>query len=1003
MPVTLQPTTLKYKDGQTFVSADCLKGDPGSPGDPTQLIDDTAGSGDTDKTWSADKLTSKADTANPNFTGSISMGRVANTTVGEKSTATGNLVTASGPNSNAEGYGTTASGNSTHAEGNQTFAVGDYSHSQGYGTRANGDASSAEGNGTVANGANSSVSGMHNVPDSYANWPDWAPNTYYAAGAKVHFQDEESGDPRGEYFVCNTSHTSGTAWITYSFYWDSDNGKMNYAQIVGNGSNYLQQSNAYTLDWDGNGSYAGDVTINKGTAEEVSVSELKTEINSIDEEIFTDVPSKNLYDKNSCNPQDGKVYKTTGTQLQDNSSYAVTGKIPVDANTQYIFSAGEARIKYVMFLSGETGGTRIEEATYSGAFTTPANCTFVDFELFAGSHTTEQFNAAINAAQLERGDTISPYEPYGTVRKFSLPAETTDEGKALSPKTVSNGKVTEWQYVEVGGGSSVTVDDDFSDSSTNPVQNKVITKVVEDVTDKHVSPNLYDKTTCNPQNGKVYKATGTQLQDSANYAVTGKVPVEAETQYIFYAGGKKIKYVMFLSGESGGTRIREDSYDGAFTTPANCTFVDFELFAASHTTDDYNDAINGAMLVKGSVIPETYQPYGEVTYTVPTEALDDAEAVEGARNYTVKKSLINLYDKSLAVDNKVFNTNKLVDNTSYAFSGLIPVEPNTQYCFSIQKGLEYGYISAWYQRWDSTGAFIDEVEGVQSTSHTNQMQTTATTAFVSFCIYFGAAHTTEAFNNAIDTLMVVEGCQRPLEYVPYNLEPVVNHLKFDTMYRDNADRFRGKRWIAFGTSVTYQDSKAYTEGVANGEVVRGYVGDIARRKPMIVRNSGVSGSTLAGSDTSALINRYQNYTYTDWDFVTIEYGINDFGNDVPVGTASDAAGTSTFAACLKTIIEYILNENPIIGLIICTDPDVRGATQNNNGNRLKDYADVMLEIAAQYRLPVCDWFYHSGINSITKGDGSSRYFLTQAGTHPSVYGHMRMGAMLNQVFDSLLC
>lgn len=31
-------------------------GDPGSPGDPTQLIDDTAGEGQTEKTWSADKL-----------------------------------------------------------------------------------------------------------------------------------------------------------------------------------------------------------------------------------------------------------------------------------------------------------------------------------------------------------------------------------------------------------------------------------------------------------------------------------------------------------------------------------------------------------------------------------------------------------------------------------------------------------------------------------------------------------------------------------------------------------------------------------------------------------------------------------------------------------------------------------------------------------------------------------------------------------------------------------
>ena len=74
------------------------------------------------------------------------------------------------------------------------------------------------------------------------------------------------------------------------------------------------------------------------------------------------------------------------------------------------------------------------------------------------------------------------------------------------------------------------------------------------------------------------------------------------------------------------------------------------------------------MLIKGSTAPEVYEPYGKVTYTVPTSALNDAEAVEGAKNYTVMRSLVNIYDKSLAVDNKVFNTNKLVDNTSYAFS-----------------------------------------------------------------------------------------------------------------------------------------------------------------------------------------------------------------------------------------------------------------------------------------------------------------------------------------------
>lgn len=61
MPITIQPATLKYKNGQgQFQSADCIKGDPGRDGgDPTVLIDDTAGTGVTNKTWSANKITTE--------------------------------------------------------------------------------------------------------------------------------------------------------------------------------------------------------------------------------------------------------------------------------------------------------------------------------------------------------------------------------------------------------------------------------------------------------------------------------------------------------------------------------------------------------------------------------------------------------------------------------------------------------------------------------------------------------------------------------------------------------------------------------------------------------------------------------------------------------------------------------------------------------------------------------------------------------------------------------
>ena len=62
---------------------------------PTSIIDDTAGDGDTDKVWSADKLADgfalKADAENPVFIDSISMGRNEFTVPGLNSVATGDI------------------------------------------------------------------------------------------------------------------------------------------------------------------------------------------------------------------------------------------------------------------------------------------------------------------------------------------------------------------------------------------------------------------------------------------------------------------------------------------------------------------------------------------------------------------------------------------------------------------------------------------------------------------------------------------------------------------------------------------------------------------------------------------------------------------------------------------------------------------------------------------------------------------------------------------------
>lgn len=95
----------------------------------------------------------------PVGTGSFSMNRRSNTTVGDYSHAEGNLSAASGNGSHAEGLETTSSGVASHAEGYLTKATGHYSHAEGSATNAIGDYSHASGFASEANGYAAHASG----------------------------------------------------------------------------------------------------------------------------------------------------------------------------------------------------------------------------------------------------------------------------------------------------------------------------------------------------------------------------------------------------------------------------------------------------------------------------------------------------------------------------------------------------------------------------------------------------------------------------------------------------------------------------------------------------------------------------------------------------------------------------------------------------------------------------------------------------------------------------
>ena len=179
------------------------------------------------------------------------------------------------PGNHAEGYQTHAMGGAAHSEGSGTIASGANSHAEGVGAESAGYTSHAEGQYTKATGAASHVSGRYNVEDDYSNWEEWVADKQYHVGDKVKVTSTSDNSTYVTGYICNTDNSDSTFnnnhW-TYDTYRD-------YAEIIGNGIDDSNRSNARTLDWEGNEELAGDLTVNKGTANEVSVGDLKSAIN----------------------------------------------------------------------------------------------------------------------------------------------------------------------------------------------------------------------------------------------------------------------------------------------------------------------------------------------------------------------------------------------------------------------------------------------------------------------------------------------------------------------------------------------------------------------------------------------------------------------------------------------------------------------------------------------------------------------------------------------------
>lgn len=186
----------------------------------------------------------------------------------------------------AEGSGTVAKGRASHAEGAMTQALNDGTHTEGYQTKATGYWSHAEGELTVVSSYASHAEGSYcTLPDGtkrYGTSSGYASHVEgggcHTTGSYAHAEglattaSGAQSHVEGRYTIAagGAQHVEGIANI--------EDAAGKYIHIAGNGT-FDQRSNAYTLDWDGNGWFAGNVYVGStsGTNKDEGSKKLATE------------------------------------------------------------------------------------------------------------------------------------------------------------------------------------------------------------------------------------------------------------------------------------------------------------------------------------------------------------------------------------------------------------------------------------------------------------------------------------------------------------------------------------------------------------------------------------------------------------------------------------------------------------------------------------------------------------------------------------------------------
>lgn len=439
---------------------------------------------------------------------------------------------------------------------------------------------------------------------------------------------------------------------------------------------------------------------------------------------------------------------------------------------------------------------------------------------------------------------------------------------------------------------------------------------------------------------------------------------------------------------------------------ADKTFVDAQLAQTElkKLNRNENESITKAMLSRE--IKEDLNN-GVIEFKLNTSEIED-EAVSPQKIASEGFS-INVFNKESAVLGSYYSGNigdqvTLINSSSwYGNHTPIAVKSGDVVRFNL------AYMNGYYRGVDSNGKVLQTTSTMPNPA--GSAEVTVAAGVVGF---YTAVH-----KDNINDFMITINEPMPTEYTPHRFYKTLDWLKYkpksvtiDAFSDEVIEKFSasnlewvGKSFISNGTSISWQDGKTYA-GTSN--IARGYQTIIKEKLGFSSYvNAGASGKAMADGTTngSGIVTTGLAQNYTTHALAIIEAATNDFKLNVPLGNIGNIGDTifdrTTFFGAYRTLIEFILTQNPGIRLVLFTplQRDNGGYNgwdfANTAGHTLNDYREAIFLLGKMYGLPVCDLYANSGFNKFSLST------FTMDGLHPNDSGYERMGNYAAQFINDI--